>query len=234
MDLNKYVQNIIKNIDINKMFKEQIEKKIEETVKETINSNLKSYSDFGEQLNKYFRENLKVNLESLPMTEYSNFVTEQVADIVKQEMSQERAEKIKSKLREKLGLYNVSEISLKDLFGKISDTLYEACEDEWNENNGCFCGEAPVYTLCCRLRSEVSYRDESFEIIIVKGNDVPVSPYDPEIIANLFLNCDGKAYHTSERANGEEVSRLFNYYAYNKTLITDLKEIEETVEYDPF
>lgn len=214
LNLNKIIQNTIKDIDFDEIFKEKLKETLTNSIKSILEDNLRSWSGFGKQLDEALKNSLKINTDSFDVSSYCEFVNNEAAEVIKTIMSDEKAMNIKMKVAEHLNISMVESMSFTELVEKLESIINAKLDEEKSE---CYCGELPEFKL------EAVYRNETY------GNyrDVSIKK-DDEKIAKLHLNSEGKCYHYHTNYDGCSFKKLFSMLTFGKVKITNFEEMSET------
>lgn len=225
MNINDLVLKHIETIDFEQIIKKQVQDSVTKCVKDAIENSLRSYSKFGKEVEKHIEEGLAFNAERIPLSAYSEFLTDQVAEILKDITSDERTARLKAKLRDKLGLLNKPSIEFNDLIKTLEKIVQEIFDDKRDEDP-CGCENYKI-RIICEKKSE-TYSD-SWTIRVFEG-ETDHGQYSCQNLGELSIFKDGRAYHSSKLSNGDVFGKLFKAYAFNGTLINNIREYDETFD----
>lgn len=218
MNINQIVQDEIKKIDVEKIFKDTLSKQIEETIKKSLKDSLGSYSAFSKSFDDIVEKHLSIDPDRITLPQYNDFVVSQAVEVIQGLMSKDRAAAIKKVLVEKLAPHIAKEIE----FSQLVDAIKESLLDTYDDGDCC---DRSKYLIEC-VRENKSYGSGPYyELAVYEGEK---KSYD-SVLAKLYV-MDGKCYHHSGK-RGDPFAKRFASYAFNGTMITDIKEVEMEVTY---
>lgn len=133
INLNKIVNDSMKQIENEGFVEKIVKEKLEETIKDIVSDTFRSWSNFGENLKKHIEENLNVNLEELNIDGYNTLVLAAVQEKLDLATKVQGVEKIKEAMDEMLkdvkNEYKLSEL-IEELKGEDYRDKYEYDEDD--------------------------------------------------------------------------------------------------------
>jgi len=97
-DLTNAITAALERIATSNTIEKAIEEQLTETIKRTVQDELRSYSDFGKQLNEHVKKALHVDLNNLGMPGYGDFILK----IVRRQLEGMVNEQIKTSLEKNL------------------------------------------------------------------------------------------------------------------------------------
>lgn len=225
LDINKLVQDELSKINLQQIFEDKLRTKLESTITGIVEDTFKEWGSFGKQLKEHIEKNLLLGRSGLDLTSYSEFVTSQAAEVLKSSMNEERAEKLKGILRDKLNIVSKQEINFEEFIKKIEQYIIETIRLQ-KEEDPCGCDENLEYTILC------SQEDNGFgaywEIQIYNGDKTPKS-YSSDNFAGLSLNAKGVCYSSLKERNDTNLYLMFNSMAFNRTVISGIKYYKNTL-----
>jgi hypothetical protein len=115
MELEKIVEQKLKEIIDSGFVENKIKEQLESTVKSIITDCLRDYSDFGKKLKEKIKKSLSLGNMDLSLPEYNQLILNWVTDIVNSTMISSAKEKIEKNLKQffkplKKNEYKISEI----------------------------------------------------------------------------------------------------------------------------
>ncbi|WOA61025.1 hypothetical protein [Bacillus mycoides] len=132
MDLNLMINDSLAKLKDEGYVEKIVKAQLEETIKNVIDRSLRSYSDFGEMLEKQVKEHLQINLSELDIPSYNHFIVATIQDHFNAVLHEQGVNRMKEQLDELLlhskEEYKLSEI-MKDLVEEIEDLDEMGCED---------------------------------------------------------------------------------------------------------
>ncbi|MGU3355418.1 hypothetical protein ACLBWW_27445 [Bacillus sp. M5A3_1b] len=146
MDLNLMINDSLAKLKNEGYVEKIVKAQLEETIKNVIDRSLRSYSDFGEMLEKQVKEQLQINLSELDIPSYNHFIVSTIQEHFNAVLYVQGVNRIKEQLDELLlhskEEYKLSEI-MKDLVKEIEDLDEMGYEDYHEmsmhvENSYCF------------------------------------------------------------------------------------------------
>lgn len=217
MDLNKVVEEKIKEINVDEIFQRILREQIEKTVKDVLHKALGNYSPFSKKFEELVEKNLAFDPTHLSLPQYSNFVVEQAHQVISVLMNEERASLIRQTLIEKLGGHIAKEIE----FGRLISDIEAALLSSYDELDCC---DDKEYRVVCK-REEKTYSSErvTFGLYVYHGAD---EKFTDEIAAVFVM--DEEAYH-SRGSRREPLARLFGSYTYMRTKIHGIEPYDRTI-----
>ncbi|MBU3205169.1 hypothetical protein [Clostridium algidicarnis] len=127
IDLNKIVNETLKNIEKEGFVEKVVEKRLKETMESVIDDTFRSYSDFGKNLKEYVGQNLNVNLSNLGLEGYNTLVLAAVKEELDKTITMQGIEKIKQTAEEMLSSVK-DEYTLSELIEKVKEGF---CKEEY-------------------------------------------------------------------------------------------------------
>ncbi len=146
MDLNLMINDSLAKLKNEGYVEKIVKAQLEETIKNVIDRSLRSYSDFGEMLEKQVKEQLQINLSELDIPSYNHFIVSTIQDHFNAVLHEQGVNRMKEQLDELLlhskEDYKLSEI-MKELVKEIEDLDEMGYEDYHEmsmhiENSYCF------------------------------------------------------------------------------------------------
>lgn len=221
MNINELIKKELDNISTDAMFQELLKKQINETLSRSLKDALGSYSTLSKSFDKLVEEQLKIKLDNLSLAQYSNFVVDQCELVLKEIMSEQRAEVIRKAFRDRLAPHLVDIVEFGDLIDAITDSLKESIRDDMKE--GC-CTDTPVYKILCTMdESKYTTLGEQWTLKIISGEGARLS----DEIAVLHIS-GNKCYH-SRGDKHNEFTKRFASYVYKNTIVSGIEEVDEQI-----
>lgn len=215
MDLNKLVQEKIKEIDVDGIFQKALAAQLEETIKKVLKDAFGPYSALSKQFEKLVEEKMKFNPSNLTLPQYSNFVVEQANLVIQGLMDEDKAKLVRESLAKRLVPDVEKEIEFTDLVDYLSSSLLDSIEDadtkylikcEMQEGSGHRTSNISDYWVLTVSRGGRSYKDE---------------------IAVLFTN--GEQVYHSRGEKDHPIAKRFASYQYLNAKIIGIEPYERSV-----
>lgn len=125
VEIEKVVQDKFAEIVSSGFVEEQIKKHLEQTVASAISDCLKSYSDFGKNLEKKMKEALGLGNMNFSLPEYNQLVTTWVLDLVNRQIVDIGKAQIEVNLKKFFNPLEKSEWKISEIIEKFKDGLSE-------------------------------------------------------------------------------------------------------------
>jgi len=119
MDIEKVVAEEFAKIVETDFIRDQIKEQLEKTVKESIINSIRSYSDFGKELDKKVKEALKLGSMDISLPEYNQFVCTWVMEIVNRQIVDIGKAQIEANLKEFFQPLEKSEWKISEIIEKF-------------------------------------------------------------------------------------------------------------------
>ncbi len=133
INLNKIVNDSMKQIESEGFVEKIVKEKLEETIKDIVDDTFRSWGDFGKNLKKHIEENLNINLKELNIDGYNTLVLAAVQEKLDLATKVQGVEKIKEAMDKMLKNvkteYKLSEL-IEELKGEDYRDEYEYDEDD--------------------------------------------------------------------------------------------------------
>ncbi|PHD85514.1 hypothetical protein [Bacillus toyonensis] len=132
MDLNLMINDSLAKLKDEGYVEKIVKAQLEETIKNVIDRSLRSYSDFGEMLEKQVKEQLQINLSELDIPSYNHFIVSTIQEHFNAVLHEQGVNRMKEQLDELLlhskEEYKLSEL-MKELVKEIEDLDEMGYED---------------------------------------------------------------------------------------------------------
>lgn len=227
MNLTEIVQKEISNISLDQVFKEKLSEQVKDTFQSVLKDGLGHWSDFSKQIKEEIKKQIGFDPSKIDLTTYNEFVQDQCIEVLKETMSEKRAEVLRSALREKLGIVDRKEIDFEDFIQEISESLLDAIKSEFDEDN-CACGDLPKYRIVCGRNKKYNW----WCIDVYQGEQIE----SYEKIAHLTITERDEQCLSARCTNYRTgpLDRIFRAMAFNRCVVRDLEYYDEVIEYDPY
>ena len=223
IDLNQYVEQELKKINLNEFFQEILKQQLRVTIEKCLKDALGSYSTFSREFEKIIEKELKFNPDRLSLPVYSEFVVEQATEVIQSLMDEQRAANIRQKFVQKIAPNLEKEIS----FDSLIDEIRVAIGDSYEEHD---C-DPPIFHIVCE-EEERKYSDGPYYQLTISEGEEPEKW--SQAIAQLNLFPDGRAYHACGGRENHPFFRRFKSYAFNATIVTGLYEMNQKLTYEDY
>lgn len=180
MDLNVMINDQLTKLKEEGYVEEIVKKQLKSTIESVINDALRSYSDFGRNLEKQVEKHLQINLERLDIPSYNQLILETIKDHLNAVVHEQGVNRMKEQLDGLLLTskeeYKLSEL-MEELVREIEDLnelgyeeIHEMSlhiEDSYGSTHVYFDAESDRDKYDCKYRIWVDSRKDN-EVISIK------------------------------------------------------------------
>ncbi|WDI05236.1 hypothetical protein PUW25_25850 (plasmid) [Paenibacillus urinalis] len=132
MDLNALINQQLVNLQEEGYIETVVKEQLKSTIKSVIENSLRSYSNFGKELEKQVEESLNVNLKSLDVPSYNHVVLNMIKQEIDRSIHEVGSAKLKEQLEDMLGT-GKNEYKLSELIQEMVEFEMELGELEYDE-----------------------------------------------------------------------------------------------------
>jgi hypothetical protein len=125
MDLNKMVNDTMKELSDSGYVQERVEHHLKQTIDKVLDDTIDSWSNFGKELKKQVQEQMQFNLDKLDLPSYNHVIMNVIKGEIERNIHEEGAASIQKQLQEILGTAE-EEYKLSKL---IKEMVEQDCED---------------------------------------------------------------------------------------------------------
>lgn len=133
IDLNKLVSDSLTKMQSEGKIEALIEKHLSEALNSVINGLFSYSSDIRKELEKAFKEQIRVDLSQLTLPEYNKMILVMIQKMVDSHIHEQGLKKLEGDLKEMLSDSTPAEMKLSDLIREFAEELhYDDHDHSWN------------------------------------------------------------------------------------------------------